>query len=238
MGLFSKKDNSAESKKSVILDILDDLTFMEINTIIKPAMGASTTPAFDELVAQLKKSYAYRLGTLIHKNNIGYDYDKGKCQSYEFLHTELKQTEAYMQKHKQRMDAEDFVIFSRIMGFCDYLERADIVVEAKDSSAGLKPMDIYHMDLDMFDKYDFKPINPRDKARIRRMYDLGSEKIILQTRFGIDGDVVTRISEHYASAPKEALTKIHDKHVQLSLDYWQSLIKTATELVGGIFGNK
>jgi len=56
----------------------------------------------------------------------------------------------------------------------------------------------------------------------------------MQTRFGIDGDVITRIEENFANAPKQVVLDLHEKHTDLSVKYWQSLVNIVKDLVSGI----
>ena len=73
---------------------------------------------------------------------------------------------------------------------------------------------------------------------MKRSYDLGIEKIVMQTRIGIGGDIVSRIEEDFANKPRQLIVDIHDKHTKLSIDYWNSLINTAVKIVGDIFSSK
>jgi hypothetical protein len=77
-------------------------------------------------------------------------------------------------------------------------------------------------------------MNSRDRVMIKRLYDLGTERIVMQTRFGIDGDVVTRIEEGFANKPKQIVLDLHEKHTDLSLKYWQSLISIVKNIVSDI----
>jgi phosphoribosylformimino-5-aminoimidazole carboxamide ribonucleotide (ProFAR) isomerase len=75
----------------------------------------------------------------------------------------------------------------------------------------------------------------RDRVKIKRMFDLGTENIVLQTRFGIDGDVVTRIEENFANHPKEMVLSIHDRQTNLTVNYWKSLVTLIKDFVSEFF---
>jgi hypothetical protein len=77
-------------------------------------------------------------------------------------------------------------------------------------------------------------MDARDRVKIKRLFDLGTENVVMQTRFGLDGDVVTRIEEGFANKPKQLVIDIHDKHTNLSVQYWKNLIGLVQEIVSKI----
>ena len=67
-------------------------------------------------------------------------------------------------------------------------------------------------------------LNLEEVLSLKKMYDLGNEKIVTQTMIGLDGDITTRISKNFANNPINFINEIHQQAITLSVDYWTSLI--------------
>jgi hypothetical protein len=136
-----------------------------------------------------------------------------------------------MDDNGKRMEEQDYILFQRMIIFCRLIEYKSKEYPLEN----LADKSIYSINLVEYESFNFeKRISIRDKARFKRFHDLGMEKIVMQTRFGIDGDVVTRIEEGFASKPKEMLIDIHEKHIRLSTDYWNGLITTVVNFISNI----
>jgi hypothetical protein len=76
---------------------------------------------------------------------------------------------------------------------------------------------------------------------IKKANDIGTEKVILQTVIGMDGDVTTRISKAFADKPVSFINEMHHEAIGISVDFWKSLITVVVELGKnfiGMFTNK
>ena len=126
-----------------------------------------------------------------------------------------------------------------MLSFCEYLEMKS---DRKDprNCIKIKPYtenlgeNIYVLDMSDTGKYRLI-MDVRDRVKIKRMFDLGTESIVLQTRFGLDGDVVTRIGEDFAKHPKDIVLDIHDKQTNLTVNYWKSLVTLVKDFVSEFF---
>jgi hypothetical protein len=74
-----------------------------------------------------------------------------------------------------------------------------------------------------------------DLAAIRKAWELGVDHIMLQTTIGLDGDVVTRIDERYASADFEPLFQVHEHSVMTSTRTWKDVVAAAIDLLRDLF---
>lgn len=70
---------------------------------------------------------------------------------------------------------------------------------------------------------------------IRKAWEIGTERIVLQTVVQIDGDVTTRISERFAKKPNDTILKIHNDSITTSTSFWAQLVKTLGEIAGKAF---
>jgi hypothetical protein len=76
---------------------------------------------------------------------------------------------------------------------------------------------------------DWIPMEPRQMAILRKIWEVGLEDIAMQTIIQLDGDIVTRIHPRYITDPE--LQRIHHEGVQTSQTLWKQLIDIAINLL-------
>jgi len=74
----------------------------------------------------------------------------------------------------------------------------------------------------------------RQLLLFKKANDIGTEKVVLQTIIGIDGDVTTRISQSFADKPIEFINKTHNEAIGISVKFWESLVNVVVKLGGTI----
>jgi hypothetical protein len=233
-----------EQKASTISKLLDDITTLEINTIIKDGMTAAHQPeSIEDTLRQLFVDYIRRMNLIINKYGFKDEFNFSESKTVESFHRKLKDFRKFLlpgdTKPETRIDENDYIRLLRMLSFCEYLElkseRNDPknCIKIKPYAEGLGD-NIYV--LDMSDSGQYRLImDVRDRVKIKRMYDLGLENIVLQTRFGLDGDVVTRIGKDFADHPQEVVLKIHDNQTNLTVNYWKSLVTLVKDFVSEFF---
>lgn len=220
--------------KSVVSRLLDDLTHLEINTIIKKGMTSAPQPErIEEVLYVLMSNYKEKLQVIVRRNEVEFGIDEDKITSYSQLYDSMDNLNDRMDQEGIRIEEGDYIIFLRMKSFCNYLRsRQNEITFTRRNGIG-KDATVYTVDLREFGSFELE-MNSRDRVMIKRLYDLGTERIVMQTRFGIDGDVVTRIEENFANKPKQVVLDLHEEHTNLSLKYWQSLINIVKSIVVGI----
>ncbi|MFY0598621.1 MAG: hypothetical protein JXR03_03045 [Cyclobacteriaceae bacterium] len=232
---MANKSLSKDEKSNWFADIYDDLTYLEINTIVKDSITAETSPEFEILVVRLLDRYKTRIVKILQDNSIDTKLTFDISQSYEQVDKNLDELFKHMKDQGDlRIDEHDYAILLRINRFLDYLKMSGQKVNHKNQGEAKV---LYSMEFGNIktEHYDFKHINPRVKARFRRVYDMNAEKVVMQTRFGIDGDVTTRIASEFADMDQQMLLKIHEQHTNLSLSYWKELVTTVGSIIGQVF---
>jgi hypothetical protein len=241
---FWKKTENGE-KAVTISRLLDDLTHLEINTIIKTGMTAAPPPdSIEETLQVLFYEYRDRMSVILVNNDIGSDFkgDFTTCKSFSDLHKMLLELRVHMDLRGIRLIEFDYIRVLRMISFCEYIfSKSKGKTSTKDPSM-LIEVKIYDKnlsdslyDLDLTDITCFKLImDTRDRVKLKRLFDLGTENIVMQTRFGLDGDVVTRVEENFANRPKQLVIELHDKHTQLSINYWKHLVGLVQDIVSKI----
>jgi hypothetical protein len=224
----------SEKNKFVISKLLDDLTHLEINTIIKKGMTSAPQPErIEEVLYVLLSNYKEKYVVLVKRNDIDFDIDEDEITSYAKLYDSMDKLNDLMDEKDYRLEEGDYIIFLRMKSFCNYVRsRQNEISFTKRNGIGADAT-VYTVDLREFGSFELE-MNSRDRVMIKRLYDLGTERIVMQTRFGIDGDVITRIEENFANKPKQVVLDLHEEHTNLSLKYWQSLINIVKNIIVGI----
>ncbi len=61
-------------------------------------------------------------------------------------------------------------------------------------------------------------------VKIRKIWELGLDVVIMQTGVQLDGDVFVRIHPKYATPEYQTLFKIHHDSVDIAVSFWQELV--------------
>ncbi|MCA8927685.1 MAG: hypothetical protein KDC18_06405 [Alphaproteobacteria bacterium] len=79
-------------------------------------------------------------------------------------------------------------------------------------------------------------VSQADRAQIRKIWELGTEKVLIQTVIQIEGDVTNRISPGIVNRgnQRDYVLEIHQRGVETSLNMWSSLVGVARDLVGAL----
>jgi len=76
------------------------------------------------------------------------------------------------------------------------------------------------------------PVKDSELVLIRKVWEIGTEVIAMQTSIQVDGDVITRLNPSYMDDKKyQYLKSYHNEGVTIALCHWKDLIAIAKELV-------
>jgi hypothetical protein len=67
---------------------------------------------------------------------------------------------------------------------------------------------------------------------VRKIWDVGSESVLMQTVIQIDGDVITRIQEGLPEIKQKIILEVHERGVDTSIRHWQTLFGIVKEIAG------
>jgi len=223
MALFQKQGNE-------ISKFLEDLTHLEINTIIKDGMLSTPPPStLNEIVFAIFSLYKEKLILILTWQKYQNIAINNTTDSFKKLHNILSDlTQDFTQKNI-RLDTKDYILFLRIVSFCDYLKSTKNLILFNDTP-------LYDLSVsELLNKSSEITAPIKDRVKLHRIYDLGVEHVVMQTRFSLDGDVVTRIEKDFAASPQNTIIEIHNKQINLSVNYWKSLIGLAKNLISELF---
>ncbi|OUD13789.1 hypothetical protein [Thioflexithrix psekupsensis] len=70
---------------------------------------------------------------------------------------------------------------------------------------------------------------------LRKIWEIGTERILLQTVIHVDGDVTTRVTESFLIDCDPNLLHIHQEGITTSVQFWSNLVKTIREVAASFF---
>ena len=144
--------------------------------------------------------------------------------------------------HQLRESVKDKI--GKTAGYSDVPEPVKIkILEDMKNKGELEPAkshresEMWNNDIDRQRMNEIEDLNlrPEQIALIRKAWEIGTEKIVLQTIIQIDGDVTTRISKHFSKNPDDTVLHIHNDSISISTEFWSTLVKTLTEIAGRTF---
>lgn len=104
------------------------------------------------------------------------------------------------------------------------------------------PDELYYATSERLGKMDRNQINAAwqvsaaDRAQIRKIWEIGAERVLIQSVIHIEGDVVTRISPDLQALDKQYLLPIHQDGVKTAMRTWSALIGIAKGLIEAVGG--
>lgn len=224
MAFFKNKGNE-------ISKFLEDLTHIEINTIIKDGMLSTPPPStLNEMVVNIFTTYKNKLILIVNWNKYENNkIDYAKLNSFKKLHATLTDIQSDFTLKKIKLDDKDYILFLRLISFCEYLDSTQKFILYNNES-------VYNLPIPTLQNTEYLINAPiKDRVKLHRTYDIGVEHVIMQTRFSLDGDVVTRIEKDFATSPQQTIIDIHNKQINISVKYWESLIGLAKNLITQLF---
>lgn len=244
---------------------LYDLTHLEINTIIKDEMIASKAPAsprlllhaiatkYHDKLVSLGEKYRDRIpapdasGNNIFRGsmvNMGSGYDSFKELS-DRADVAIKMLGDYVAKLIVPDDTvlSDKLMLQRIHNISDDIRRI-LKMENVDPCDNKKNMDFDNAEVvRKFRTFTARQAEPfelnldlRQLMVFKKANDIGTEKVVLQTVIGMDGDVTTRVSKAFAEQPVSIINQMHHEAIGISVDFWKNLINVVVKLGESIIG--
>lgn len=124
------------------------------------------------------------------------------------------------------------------------LQKQRVLFEERAEKAGLQPPFLvdassiaWNNDLSRQQIQESKvelQLSPIHLNLLRKAWEIGTERVLLQSVIHVDGDVTTRIAERVFIKPDPQLLQIHNEAVNTSVRFWSNLVKTIKEMATGL----
>ncbi|MDX1655173.1 MAG: hypothetical protein R3310_08155 [Candidatus Competibacteraceae bacterium] len=84
------------------------------------------------------------------------------------------------------------------------------------------------------------PFTSDELVSIRKAWEIGLERIVMQTVVQLDGDIITRIHPHFTTPEHQTLHQYHHRTTEQSIQLWQQFIAAVVgffeRIILGLFG--
>jgi len=255
----------ARKLEEKVSSTLYDLTHLEINTIVKDEMVASKAPASPRLLLHsIATKYHEKLMALGVKYQdvmpppetgvqnifrgkmilLGSGYD-----SFKELSDRAESSIAMLREYVSRVHPPpdtiqpDIMMLQRIHNISDDIRRI-LKMDGVDPCGDKKVCDFD--DAETVRKFRNLPAREADQFELnldlrqlmvfKKANDIGTEKVMLQTIIGMDGDITTRVAKSFAESPVTFINQLHHEAIGISVDFWKNLITVVVKLGENIIG--
>ncbi len=230
-------------------NLLDDLHKLEINTIEKTAMTAQKMPApllaVFEVVEGYESYFAWTLEQQTYNFTVSNETETGqslkerlqRCYANASMRFNDLATDETLKGQADRM------ICGRIGRTCEallgMLRRAEQATQAAVKAGETGPIDPRFLNMTANDMRARDSghverawrLSSSDRALLRKMWEIGTEKVLVQTVIQVEGDVITRISPLIHQNDRDYLLAVHKDGIETSMKMWGELVSLAQSLV-------
>jgi hypothetical protein len=217
---------TAEDLRKALQRVADNLFTLEVNTIIKDNIMGTNAPSTGHALIDIVQDYETKLRDLGEAT--GAQSTSLPVASWAKF-DELRDRAGRMYDGKPAALAPgrsllrpELLMLCRIRDNCDQIK--SIFEEVKKRSPG---------GVLTFTRQQAPEVEllPEELMSIRKIWDIGTEEIVMQTVIQLGGDVVTRLHSAYTAERYQPLVRIHDGSVSISISTWNKLVET----VGAFF---
>jgi hypothetical protein len=241
--------------KESLRTVARDLFNLEINTVIKDTMTARKMPDPANAILDIAQTYATKLLEL--GIPLGYAFAEGDPDfqkpvkewskepfSYDRLEIgvdtfgRLRWASVAGQRGLENLAADDRIVIVRIAGNCDQLKGLLQRLEDTLKSAGIAGENRRGLSRKMTSSQSrsLLRLQPDDLTMVCKMWEVGVEKVVMQSVIQLDGDVITRIQRRYAEQDQRHVFEFHKMSVDLSVRFWGVMANTVAVFLGSLVG--
>jgi hypothetical protein len=115
------------------------------------------------------------------------------------------------------------------------IEELHRICDLHDEESGAWNNDLPRAKMQNIDDLD---LNTTQVSLIRKIWEIGTEQVVLQTVIHADGDITSRISERLLQKPNPVLFQIHHESVQGAVGFWINIVETIGKMAANFFQSK
>ena len=75
------------------------------------------------------------------------------------------------------------------------------------------------------------PLSSDEMLTLRKIWEVGTETVVMQSVAQLDGDIITRIQKGRESASSRAVHDLHRQSLETALTHWKFLVETVVQFV-------
>ena len=189
-------------------EVFDDLYTIEINIIFRSGMTGRKFPDVRKALDEIAAAYEMFLGV---RASLKADEETGTRAIFEGLRAKAEEDKDFetSEASENTPGSTRSVILRRIWRNCAELAK---ILET--------PIDT---------------ISPEDLLTVRKVWEVGTEVIVMQTVIQLDGDIVTRIDRAHVGSSHAPVQQVHKTALEAAMGHWQFLFETLAKLTSDTF---
>ncbi|MFY9151879.1 MAG: hypothetical protein WAO52_07695 [Prolixibacteraceae bacterium] len=167
-------------------------------------------------------------------------------ESYKELRNQAELTYKFLEKNKAQISVKydqinsDIKMLQRIETISNDIMSILKIAESAKENAGEKNLSYDFDEPETLRNFRTMPhrnaeqyeldLDLRQLLVIKKANDIGTEKVVMQTIIGMDGDVTSRISKSFADQPIAFINDIHNDAIRISVKFWETLVNIVVKL--------
>lgn len=214
-------DPSPHSWRTWALEQVNDLTVLEINTIVKADITARPIGSLADALLEVVDDYTAQVQRIARGQAVTLPEGVGIGPVDADRLARLSASAAMLLARTDTAPLPDLdqMVLKRMRGNC--IELAGVLSRVHARTG--RPVPLARATLSAANRA-LATASPMDQARVRKIRDLGTEVVVAQSRIHLDGDVVTRISPAVLDDRLgPALLDVHREGVDRSVAFWSQL---------------
>lgn len=221
-------------------NLLEDVLHLEVNTILSDGIQGKGMPGPRHALIDLARAYYVKIEALdvelAGQAPADIKDEQGRMKGSRAAFAWLSKTAAGLMKRADLGPAQRAVLL-RVRSQSAIVEEMFKALGARMSDPVLAQNDLTRTQLNTATAaVPPLPLTPKERGAIRKMWELGTDNVVMQTVISIDGDVLNRIERGYASEQHQLLHRLHGEAVETSISTWRFLIQTAVGVVENLLG--
>ncbi|MFQ5633668.1 MAG: hypothetical protein ACE5I1_33300 [bacterium] len=209
--------------KEQIQNLAKDLLNLEVITIIKPSITGRKMPDPNTALAEIGRKYNIKLVELDRAVKLAEGVQWGSYQAFAQI---LETTNAEIKEFKSKIKA-----LQKVEKDLTAKQKSDLWMLYRIKTMSQAIQRLYKRKSD--GRWDFVPATD-NLVLIRKAWELGVEEIAMKTVIQLDGDVITRVQERYATEEHTTVHKLHNMGVTTSLAFWKTLVEIVESFITGL----
>ncbi len=251
--MAKKEDKTAVSSPSTLQkaqerfgDIATDLFNIEVNTILRDNITAQKMPISRHALIDIGKMYKKALASMESAYGTGVEAPEsvqlgayyGSFAGYSIIREWASRLMKDAYSGTVKLNDDQLSILPRIKDNSDLLKGmfTRLAHENPEIIIGTPKWDWLTNQYTRSDLGSYAPsalpLNEQQLVLLRKIWELGTEVIVMQTIVQVDGDVITRLNSnflHHENYPKAR--SYHNKGIEIALEHWAGLVSVAKELM-------
>ena len=237
-------------------EIARNLLCLEVNTIITDGITAEKMPIAGEALIRVAQDYHRFLCARAHELEdlqaagallppLGIDDARrlaaffrwnahtGDWQTFAILRRVARACQAarHMPALRPALRPEHDVVLDRIVSNCDQLKGILLGLDRPEMAIDQQLIALAELNREPFPNF-----GPDAIVKLRKIWEIGTDAVVMQTVIQIDGDVISRIQSGREDAETRMLNEIHRSAVEVSFKHWTFLVQLAENFVGSVLG--